>query len=151
MRFHQIKEIYQHIKDINQEFETLCQQFLKKTKDERLRIFIHYLIDKKDSNNHYLDTLIQSESHKVADSWVDEEIEHGLEKKFIEYQQRTILSIDDILTINIEIIETINDWLLLIVDLSTNQTVKEHILDLIERQSQQSHKLVHSAHRMDDM
>ncbi|TWX57642.1 hypothetical protein [Colwellia hornerae] len=151
MRFHQIKEIYQHIKDVNREFETFCQQLLKKTKDERLRMFIHYLIDKQDGNNDYLDTLIKSESHKVTDSWVDEDIEHGLAKKFIEYKQQTILSIDEILAINIEIIETINDWLLLIVDLSTNQTVKEHILDLIERQSQQSHKLVHSAHRMDDM
>lgn len=151
MRFHQIKEIYQHIKDINQQFETLCEQLLTETKDERLRMFIHFIIDKQHENNDYLNKLIKSESHKVTDSWVDEEIENKIAKQFIDYEQRTIFTVDDILTINIEIIETMNNWLLLIVDVSTNQTVKDHILDLIARQSQQSHQLVHSAHRMDDL
>ncbi|MCI2282492.1 hypothetical protein L3081_02620 [Colwellia sp. MSW7] len=151
MRFHQIKEIYQHVKDINKQFETFCEQLLLETKDERLRMFTHYIIDKLHENNTYLDKLIHSESHKVTDSWVDEEIEHNVEKQFLSLEQRTIHSVDDLLTINIDIIETINNWLLLVADVSTNNTVKEHINDLIERHSQQSHKLVHTVHRMDDM
>ncbi|MFT7007540.1 MAG: hypothetical protein ACJAXJ_002065 [Colwellia sp.] len=151
MRFHQIKEVYQHILNVNKRFETLCEQLLIETKDERIRMYIYFLLKKQHDNNDYLKNLIKSESHKVIDSWVDEEIENKITKNFIEYEQRKILTVDDILNINLEIIEIINNWLLIIVDVSTNQTVKEHMLDLIERQTQQSHQLVHSAHRMDDM
>ena len=43
-------------------------------------MFIHFLIDKQHENNDYLNKLIKSESHKVTDSWVDEEIENKIAK-----------------------------------------------------------------------
>ena len=80
MRFHQIKEIYQHIINVNKQFETLCEQLLIDTKDERIRMYIYFLLKKQHENNDYLTKLIKSESHKVIDSWVDEEIENEILK-----------------------------------------------------------------------
>ena len=50
MRYHQLKDIYQHVTEINQELNDLYVHFLENTKDERTRIFLHYIIEKQAEN-----------------------------------------------------------------------------------------------------
>jgi hypothetical protein len=47
MRFHQLKEIYEHVIKINQELNSLYGYFLENSKDERTRIVLHYIIGKQ--------------------------------------------------------------------------------------------------------
>ncbi|WP_281557819.1 hypothetical protein [Thalassomonas sp. RHCl1] len=151
MRFHQLKEVYQHVIDINKELTCLYEYFLANITDERTRIFVHFVIQKQTDAISYLNGLIKTESKSVLDSWLDEDIENKSISYIKTLKQQPNVTIDDVLAISADINEKINSWLMIIIDVSTNQTVKEHIQNLIELQSSKYQQLLHSAHRMDDI
>ena len=62
MRYHQLKDIYQHVVEINQELNDLYAHFLENTKDERTRIFLHYIIEKQAENILDIQKLISDEA-----------------------------------------------------------------------------------------
>ena len=72
MRFHQLKEIYEHVMEINQALNDLYAYFLENTKDERTRIFIHYVIEKQTENILDIKRLISDDNYR------DEIIRKGL-------------------------------------------------------------------------
>ena len=81
MRFHQLKDIYQHVTEINQELNDLYVHFLENTKDERTRIFLHYIIEKQAENILDIKRLVSDEAIGVLSTWIDEDIEHeGIRK-----------------------------------------------------------------------
>ncbi|WDE02434.1 hypothetical protein [Thalassomonas actiniarum] len=151
MRFHQLKEVYQHVIDINKELTCLYEYFLANITDERTRIFVHFVIQKQTDAISYLNGLIKTESKSVLDSWLDEDIENKSINYIRTLKQQPNVTIDDVLAISADINEKINSWLMIIIDVSTNQTVKEHIQNLIELQSSKYQQLLHSAHRMADI
>ncbi|XQW86844.1 hypothetical protein ACOYR1_09025 [Thalassotalea piscium] len=151
MRYHQLKEIYEHVIEINQELNGLYDFFLENTKDERTRIFLHYIIDKQAENILDLKKLSSDESVSVLDTWIDEDIEHKLSELINSFKQNTEVSFDLVLSATTEVRIQLTDWLQIIKDLVGSETVKTHVENLIEFQTLKSQQLVHSAHRMDDI
>ncbi|MEH6384137.1 MAG: hypothetical protein V7780_05990 [Colwellia sp.] len=151
MRFHQLKEIYEHVMEINQELNGLYSCFLENTKDERTRIFLHYVIEKQAENIQGIKKLISDESIGVLSTWLDEDIEHQISARINSFKAKPDVSIDIVLDMTTEIRFQLNDWLLLIKGLVSSETVKTHLENLIEFQQLKSQQLMHAVHRMDDI
>ncbi|MGB2740099.1 MAG: hypothetical protein WBC60_06020 [Cognaticolwellia sp.] len=151
MRYHQLKEIYEHVTQINLELNDLYRHFLEQTKDERTRIFLYYIIEKQAENILEIKHLIQDEAVGVLSTWLDEDIEHEISALILGFKDKQNIDIDTVLDMTTEVRTQLNDWLLIIKDLITGETVKSHLENLIELQSLKSKQLMHSAHRMADI
>ncbi|AZQ84877.1 hypothetical protein EKO29_13275 [Colwellia sp. Arc7-635] len=151
MRYHQLKEIYQHVTQINQELNDLYRHFLDQTKDERTRIFLYYIIEKQTENILDIKNLIRDESIGVLSTWLDENIEHDISALIITFKEKTDVNIETMLDMTTQVREQLNDWLFTIKELVTGETVKTHLENLIQHQSLKSQQLMHAAHRMDDI
>jgi len=151
LRYHQLKEIYQHVTQINQELNDLYRHFLANTKDERTRIFLHYIIEKQAENIQSIKKLINDEAIGVLSTWLDEDIEHDISALINNFKEKPDVNIDTVLDMTTEIRGQLNDWLNIIKDLVTSETVKTHLENLIALQSLKSQQLMHAAHRMNDI
>jgi hypothetical protein len=151
MRFHQLKEIYEHVMEINQALNDLYAYFLENTKDERTRIFIHYVIEKQTENILDIKRLISDESVGVLSTWIDEDIEHEVSECINSFKENSEVSITLVLDVTTQIRLQFNDWLNILKELMPTDTVKTHLESLIESQSLKSQQIMHAANRMGDM
>lgn len=151
MRYHQLKEIYQHVTQINQELNDLYRHFLDQTEDERTRIFLYYIIEKQTENILDIKNLIRDESVGVLSTWLDEDIEHDISALILTFKAGSDVNIETMLEMTTHVREQLNDWLFSIKELVTGETVKTHLENLIQHQSLKSKQLIHAAHRMDDI
>ncbi|MDO6487264.1 hypothetical protein Q4503_06100 [Colwellia sp. 6_MG-2023] len=151
MRYHQLKEIYQHVMEINQELNGLYTHFLENTKDERTRIFLHYIIEKQAENILDIQKLISDEAIGVLSTWIDEDIEHKVSESIISFKENSDVNITTVLDVTTQIRVQLNEWLNVIKALMPSETVKTHLENLIELQSAKSQQIIHAANRMDDI
>jgi hypothetical protein len=151
MRFHQLKEIYEHVMEINQALNDLYSYFLENTKDERTRLFIHYVIEKQTENIQDIKRLISDESVGVLSTWLDEDIEHEVLESINSFKENSDVSVTLVLDMTTQLRVQLNDWLTIIKDLMPTDTVKTHLENLIESQSRKSQQIMHAANRMVDM
>lgn len=151
MRYHQLKDIYQHVTEINQELNDLYVYFLENTKDERTRIFLHYIIEKQTENILDIKRLINDEAIGVLSTWIDEDIEHKVSESIISFKENSDVNITTVLDVTTQIRLELNDWLNIIKALMPSETVKTHLENLIELQSAKAQQIIHAANRMDDI
>ncbi len=151
MRYHQLKDIYQHVTEINQELNDLYVHFLENTKDERTRIFLHYIIEKQTENILDIKRLINDEAIGVLSTWIDEDIEHKVSESIISFKENSDVNITTVLDVTTQIRLELNDWLNIIKALMPSETVKTHLENLIELQSAKAQQIIHAANRMDDI
>lgn len=151
MRYHQLKDIYQHVTEINQELNDLYVYFLENTKDERTRIFLHYIIEKQTENILDIKRLINDEAIGVLSTWIDEDIEHKVSESIISFKENSDVNITTVLDVTTQIRLELNDWLNIIKALMPSETVKTHLENLIGLQSAKAQQIIHAANRMDDI
>jgi hypothetical protein len=151
MRFHQLKDIYQHVTEINQELNDLYVHFLENTKDERTRIFLHYIIEKQAENILDIKRLVSDEVIGVLSTWIDEDIEHELSESISGFKENSNVNPTMVLDITTQIRLQLNHWLNMIKAIMPSETVKAHLENLIELQSLKSQQIIHAANRMDDI
>jgi hypothetical protein len=151
MRYHQLGEVFGHLVTLNMATLDFYERSLEVTKQERARMFLHYLIAKQKVRNEHLMTSLADGPSKMFEMWFDDEIDLQLldfiEKLALEPSAKS----DKILIVLMEVNEKIETWLTSVSSAIINSDAREYIQDLVSYLSQTNQQIMHGFQRMDDV
>jgi DNA-binding transcriptional regulator YbjK len=151
MRYHQLSEVFGHLVTLNMATLAFYERGLEVVKQERARMFLHYLIAKQKVKNEHLMASLADGSSKMFEMWFDNEIDEQLldfiEKLTLEPTAKS----DKILAVLMELNEKIEAWLTSVSSAIINSDAREYIQDLINYLSQTNQQIMHGLQRMDDV
>jgi DNA-binding transcriptional regulator YbjK len=151
MRYHQLSEVFGHLVTLNMATLAFYERSLKVTKQERARMFLHYLTAKQKVRNEHLMASLADGPTKMFEMWFDDEIDLQLlvfiERLALEPSAKS----DKILIVLMEVNEKIEMWLKSVSSAIINSDAREYIQDLINYLSQTNQQIIHGFRRMDDV
>ncbi|TWX63504.1 hypothetical protein [Colwellia sp. C1TZA3] len=151
MRYHQLSEVFGHLVTLNIATVAFYERSLKVTKQERAKMFLHYLIEKQKVRNEYLMASLVDGPIKIFEMWFDDKIDLQLLFYIENLTLDPSANSDEILIILLEVNEKIEMWLKSVSPLIINSDAKEYIQDLINYLHQKNQKIIHGVQRMDDL
>ncbi|MFQ3207166.1 MAG: hypothetical protein ACI9IT_001316 [Glaciecola sp.] len=151
MRYHQLSEVFGHLVKLNVATLAFYERGLEVIKQERARMFLHYLITKQKVKNDHLMASLEDGPSKMFEMWFDDEIDllllDFIEKLTLDPDAKS----DKILLVLMEVNEKIEAWLKSVSTAIINSDAREYIQDLIDYLSQANQQIIHGLQRMDDV
>ena len=151
MRYHQLSEVFEHLVKLNGATLSFYEKCLKVTKQERSRMFLHYLVDKQKFRKEHLIAFLADGPTKVFNMWFDDEIDTRLLAVIEKSVPNPDASTDVILTTLTEFNEKIEGWLQVVLSTVTNDQASQYIQNLIDYLHHANQQIMHAVHRMDDL
>nr|WP_297350096.1 hypothetical protein [uncultured Glaciecola sp.] len=151
MRYHQLSEVFGHLVTLNVATLAFYERGLEVVKQERARMFLHYLITKQKVKNDHLMASLADGPSKMFEMWFDDEIDllllDFIEKLTLEPDAKS----DKILLVLMEVNEKVEAWLKSVSTAIINSDAREYIQDLVDYLSQTNQQIMHGLQRMDDV
>lgn len=151
MRYHQLSEVFRHLVTLNIATLAFYERSLEVTKQERARMFLHYLIEKQKVRNEHLITSLADGPTKIFEMWFDDDIDLTLLVFIEKLALDPSANSDKTLIILMEVNEKIEIWLKSISPLILNSHAKEYIQDLINYLHQENQQIMYGVQRMDEI
>lgn len=150
MRYHQLSEVFDHLVKLNGAILDFYERSLEVTKQERVRIFLHYLIDKQKFRKEHLINFLADGPVQIFDLWFYDELDTRLLVFIEKLAPAPDASTDEVLKILTEFNERIEIWLQIVLSTVTNEHANEYLQNLIDYLHHANQQVMHAVQRMDD-